>query len=348
MHHLEMSVAECTNSSAPFGLSIASASVSALLLLITVPTNLMVCLAIIVDPNRELRTQFNCFTFNLCLADLLVGCVAEPVSIYAHVTEAFASKRRHKVSVVVLKMFHIPYFISAMASILSIAALACERYLAINSPFQYRRYFNVKLTLIFLTIIWIIAITFGLLNLVFDYIFESLIFVNTGVLFTGAIVCFACFRMRASLLKRSKQWTSNRLQKERDLLIQVKLTKTFILMIGALMLCYVPACSMVYFINLCRNCNCNVVQWFRDASFWLVLLNSSIDPYVYAIRSSRFRDAIYKILKCRFRRPVKTPLSTFPSVRFSKETGKTRRRYGALDTSSATDQVSCQLKKPQL
>ena len=342
MHHLEMSVAECSNSSAPLELSITSASVSALFLVITVPTNLLVCLAIIVDPNRQLRTQFNCFTFNLALADLLVGCVAEPVSIYSHVTEAIASKGGHKVSDIVLKMFHIPYFISAMASVLSIAALACERYLAINLPFYYRKYFNVKLTLIFSIIIWIISITFGVLNLVFNYILESFIFINTGVLFTGVMVCFACYRMRASLKKRSKQWTRTGIQNERDILIENKLTKTFTLMIGTLMLCCVPTCSMVYFINLCTNCNCELIQWFRDASFWFVLLNSTIDPYIYAVRSSTFRDAISKIIKCRCRKPV-MKAGHFSSVRFSKVGGK-RPRYGALtEPSTENSQVSCQI-----
>ncbi|CAB3980135.1 adenosine receptor A2a-like [Paramuricea clavata] len=332
-----MSVAECTNSSAPFELSIASASISAVLLVITVPTNLLVCLAILVDPNRELRTQFNCFTFNLGLADLLVGCVAEPVSIYAHITEAFASEHSHEVSQVILKMFHIPYFISAMASVLSIAALACERNLAINSPLRYRKYFNVKLTLVFSTFIWVIAIIFGLLNLLFDYIFESFIFINSGVLFTGAIVCFVYGRIRSSLRKTSKQWTKNGTQRNRDIVTQLKLTKTFALMIGTLMLCYLPACSMVYFINLCTNCNCNLVQWFRDAVFWLVLLNSAINPYVYAVRSSVFRHAINKIVKCRCQHPKKP--RTFPSIRYSKVR---RGTYGALGTDG--DLVSCQVE----
>jgi hypothetical protein len=337
MHHLEMSVAECTNSSAPFELSIASASISAVLLVITVPTNLLVCLAILVDPNRELRTQFNCFTFNLGLADLLVGCVAEPVSVYAHITEAFTSEHGHEVSQVILKIFHIPYFISAMASVLSIAALACERYLAINSPLRYRKYFNVKLTLVFSTFIWVIAIIFGLLNLLFDYIFESFIFINSGVLFTGAIVCFVYGRIRRSLRKTSKQWTKNGTQRNRDIVTQLKLTKTFALMIGTLMLCYLPACSMVYFINICTNCNCKLVQWFRDAAFWLVLLNSAINPYVYAVRSSVFRRAINKIVKCRCRHPKKP--RTSPSIRYSKVR---RGTYGALGTDG--DIVSCQVE----
>ena len=300
MHHLPLSVRECMNTSAPDALSISTTSVSTLLLLFTVPTNLLVCFAIIIDPNRELKTQFNCLTFNLALADLIVGCVTEPVSIYAHVKEALASSHGHEVSPAVLKMFHVPYFISAMSSILSVSALALERYLAIKSPFRYRRYFNVKITIIFSLCIWIIAVGFGMLNLIFDYVFESFVFVNSGVLFTAVVVCFACYSIRKNLREASKQWRKTALQREIDALRQVKLTRTFAMMAGALLLCYAPACSMVYFINLCHQCSCDLVQWFRDVSFWLILLNSAINPYIYAIRTSSFRNAILKIIKCKY------------------------------------------------
>lgn len=350
MYHLEVSVTQCSNVSAPFELSIASASISALLLVITVPTNLLVCLAILVDPNRELRTQFNCFTFNLALADLIVGCVAEPVSIYSHINEAFASKRGHKVSQIELKMFHVPYFTSAIASVLSIAALACERYFAINSPFAYRKYFNVKVTVVFSIVIWAISITFGLLNFIYHYTLESFIFVNSAVLFTCVIICFTYYKIRHSLQKTSKQWAASGIKRQRDISIQIRLTKTFALMIGMLMLCYVPACAMVYYINICTDCDCIIVQWFLDACFWLVLLNSAIDPYVYAIRSLAFRDAIRKIITCKCRHRNK--LRTVPSVRLSKGKNEEQRKriptYGSLDTCTDNDRELCHVEQAPL
>ena len=327
---------ECSNVSVPFELSIASASIFALLLVITVPTNLLVCLAILVDPNRELRTQFNCFTFNLSLADLIVGCVAEPVSIYWHITEALASERGHKVSQIELKMFHVPYLTSAMASLLSIVALACERCLAINSPFGYRKYFNVKVTVVISIVIWATAITFTLQYFIYHDTLQSVIFVNSAVLFTCVVLCFTYYKIWHSWRKTSKQWAENGIKRQRDISIQNRLTKTFALMIGTLMLCYVPACAMVYYLSLCTDCNCIIVRWFSDACIWLVLLNSAIDPYVYAIRSSSFRDAIRKIITCKCRHRNK--LRTVPSVRYSKLKKEDQQKqiptYGSLNTST--------------
>ena len=336
--YFDESVKECMNTTAPVELSIMSASISALLLVITVPTNLLICLAIIVDPNRELRTQFNCFTFNLGLADLIVGCVAEPCSIYA---EALASE--HEVTLSVKMAVRTPYFILTMASILSIAALACERYFAINSPFCYRNYFNVKLTVIISAFIWIIAITFGMLTWVLDYVFECFILINFGVLFTGSLVCFASYRIHVRLKKASKQWQQNGMDREKDNLTQAKLTRTLGLMVGTFMFCYVPAGSMIYYINFCTSCNCEVIQWFRDVTFWLVLLNSAIDPYVYAVRLSQFRGAIYKILKCACQR--RKTSRTFPTLRYSKQPkDRKRANYGAL-SSTDSGQVSCHVEQ---
>lgn len=322
----------CSNSSQPSEIPVASASISALLMVITVPTNLLVCLAIIVDPNRELRTQFNCFTLNLAIADLIVGCVAEPTSIYAHISEAFASTRGKKLSQVFQQLFHVPYFISTMASVLSIAALACERYLAITSPLRYRKHFDVKVTLIFSALIWIIALTFGLLNFLFEsYIFQSFIFINSGALLTGITVGFVYTRILTSVRKRSQQWTENKIESQRYSLTQEKLSKTFALVVGALMLCYVPACLMVYYVNVATNCNCRLFHWFKDVAFWLVLLNSAVNPYVYAVRSKQYQNAIYKIIKCKCRQARKP--KSFQRISFSQRKRNKKRKYGALDAS---------------
>ena len=48
-----------------------------------------------------------------------------------------------------------------MASVLTIAALALERYSAVSHPFLYRQYFSVKLAVVMSIVIWILAIGFG-------------------------------------------------------------------------------------------------------------------------------------------------------------------------------------------
>jgi hypothetical protein len=197
--YLDWVSSDCRNATSPGELSTITASFSFLLLIITVPTNLFVCLAITIDPNKELRTQFNCFTFNLALADLLVGCITESLAVYIHIRQSLDKEFGHTDHAMIQKLAHIPYFIASAASVLSISALAMERWLAVSSPFVYRQYFNVKLSVFLSVIIWTIALCYGVINIWLDYILENFIFVNSALLVTGIVVCFACFKIRSTL-----------------------------------------------------------------------------------------------------------------------------------------------------
>ena len=303
----------CRNASSPPELSTITASFSFVLLIVTVPTNLFVCLAITIDRNKELRTQFSCFTFNLALADLLVGCITESLGVYIHIRQSLDTGFGHTDHLMIQKLIHIPYFIASAASILSISALAVERWLAVTSPFFYRQYFNVKLSVVLSLGIWIVALSYGIMNIWLDYILENFIFVNTAFLVTGIVVCFACFKIRSTLKQVSQNLELVGLQSSQrnDNEIQNRLTKTFALMIGGLMCCYIPACTAVYYMNLCSPCNCDVIEWLRDLVFWLVLLNSAIDPFIYALRTSQFRSAVRNILSCKCKKRGNTVQQKF-------------------------------------
>ena len=334
---------ECQNSTAPAELSVITAVFSSVLLVITVPTNLFVCLAILIDPNKELRTQFNCFTFNLALADLLVGCITESISVYAHVRQSLDDEFGHGVKRVIQKVLHIPYFVSAVASVLSIAALALERYLAITSPFLYRQHFNVRLCVLVSIAIWVIALSFGAMNIFLEYILESFILVNSALFFTGVVVCLVCFRIRSTLRKVSNNWKEIGMQSTRrgddGTSVQKTLTKTFAVMIGALMCCYIPVCCMVYYMNLCESCDCSVIEWLRDFVFWLILLNSAVNPFIYALRTKPFRNAVRMIIRCKCRRS--RTLQRQILVKYAKDDKMTNKRarlssgheaYGTIST----------------
>lgn len=118
----------CDNVWAPFATSVTTASVSAVLCLITVPGNLPICWAIIKDPNRELKSSFNYLVLNLAIADSFIGIVTEPVFVWYHSAEAM-----HHQVLGLRWVVYMSYFMSSTASVLSIAALATDRYIAMTS-----------------------------------------------------------------------------------------------------------------------------------------------------------------------------------------------------------------------
>ena len=122
---------ECRNSTAPPTLSFFSSAVSSLLMLITVPGNLLICLAVAKDPYKTLRSPFNLFLLNISAADLVVGLLVLPLSIAFHFLEGIGI-----MFAPLIKSLHLSFFISCSASVLGIAALSLDRYLEVHlTPF---------------------------------------------------------------------------------------------------------------------------------------------------------------------------------------------------------------------
>ena len=118
----------CDDVWAPFATSVTTASVSAILCVITVPGNLLICWAIIKDPNKELKSSFNYLILNLAIADSFIGILTEPVFVWYHSSEAM-----HNQVLGLRWLVYMSYFMTSTASVLSIAALATDRYLALTS-----------------------------------------------------------------------------------------------------------------------------------------------------------------------------------------------------------------------
>jgi hypothetical protein len=70
-----------------------------------VPVNHLVILAVAKDPYKNIRTPFNYLMRNLALADLIVGTVTDPMSIYNHWKEGINAKLLKSV----VQIFHISY-----------------------------------------------------------------------------------------------------------------------------------------------------------------------------------------------------------------------------------------------
>ena len=81
-----------------------------------------------------------------------------------------------------------------------------------------------------------------------------------------------------------------------------QLTKTYMTMLLVFLSCYMPSGVMAYFMNFCTMCSCGTIHHFRDFHLLLVLLNSALNPFVYALRFAKFRRAVFKILHINFTR----------------------------------------------
>lgn len=290
----------CLNSTAPAVLPFITGGVSAILSLVTVPGNLIVVLAVFIDPHKDLRSPFMYLVANLAMADLLVGLVTEPVSAFYHIKNALGVIDYERLSTAV----HMPFFISCTASVLSLAALTVDRYMAITSPFRYRATLSPMRAVFACVIVWTLSLSFPFAYLYLGFFHYAFLFANTAVVLTFLVLLFAYIRIYKIFRRQVREWDSlhdstedNRVKKLK-MRWEQKITKTLLIMLVLFISCYLPACALIYIINLCNTCHCDLVLWSRDIQFLLILANSSMNPFVYSWRLNNCRRAFLWIVTC--------------------------------------------------
>jgi len=280
----------CDEVWAPFSTSVTTACVSAILCVITVPGNLLICWAIIKDPNNELKSSFNYLILNLAIADSFIGLVTEPVFVWYHSSEAM---RREVLGL--RWLVYMSYFMTSTASVLSIAALATDRYLAVTST-TIRKLSSTSAITASIAI-WSFSCSLPFLYFATGFYTLAFIFANTTIILTLILLLFYFVRIVKSLNAHEKHMASVLGQnvQRRGLLREKQATKCFLLILLFFFVCSFPSCVMIYVINLCSTCSCVVIHWCRDLQYLLVLLNSSSNQFLYAWRMNSFRRAFGRI-----------------------------------------------------
>ena len=337
----------CMAIRAPTELSFLSSSLSMLVTLTSIPGNLLIILAVVINPNKNLRTPFNWLLVNLATADLIVGAITSPFAAYIHMKEGL----KEKISIVEIQIIHVSSFISCTASVLSLSSLAVERYLAISST--YRTKVTKKRIMLTVAAIWLLSL--GLSNVYFKVGFTtySFIFANTAVAVTIAITCVTYTLMLKKVKERSRDISHNADAREAPISstaelshdqtpssstfptanhscpivasareMEVKVTKMFVIVLVAMLCSYVPSTFFIYITNFCKSCSCTTFHWLRDSQFIIILTNSSVNFWCYAVRSPRFRSAFTKVLKIKRGNMTRVPSIPIVSFRGRKEERK--------------------------
>ena len=290
----------CDNVSAPTYLSFFTATSSILITIVASVGNSFVVLAVFWNPNKDLRTPFNYFLANLSIADLLVGLVLGPTSATFHILEEL-----HMLKQPLREVVRIGYFIFCTASLLSLTALALDRYLAITYPQIYRTKLNPVRALLVSVLVWIVSILFSMIYFIAGFDIFRFVFANTVIVVTLAVLIFTNAKILKYLRYQVQQWDDLHDSTEENLIMkqlrkwEKKMTKTLVIVIVLFLVFYLPSCICIYIINFCTTCDCVFIHWARDISFVLVMANSCVNPFVYAWRLENFRKAFKSILTCR-------------------------------------------------
>ena len=286
--------------SAPTYLSFATASVSVLIAIVASAGNSLLVLAVLFDPNKNLRSPFNYFVANLAVADLIVGVITGPLSAVFHFAEGFKHPLKQKIQ----EVLYVTYFISCTASLLSLTALALDRYVAIAFPLFYRAKLNPFRAFAVSTAVWVMSVLLSMIYFLVEYNVFRFVFANTSIAVTFAVLIFTYTRIFKHLRFQVRQWDDlhdsqeENLAKKQAMMWEKKITKTLVIVLTLFLACYLPSCICIYIINFCASCDCDLIHWARDIQFVLVMANSGVNPFVYAWRLENFRKAFKVIVNC--------------------------------------------------
>ncbi|KAK3748434.1 hypothetical protein QZH41_017306 [Actinostola sp. cb2023] len=293
----------CKDVWAPFGLSITTSVVTSLLTVITVPGNLLICIAILKDPNKELRTSFNYLLMNVAISDLLVGAITDPIFVLFHIREALGYQ-----VITWIAVPHMSFFIGCTSSLLSIAMLAVERAVAVNAT--YHRKLPRKRAINMSIAIWIFSIAFPCIYFQIGYFKFAFIFSILMIIVTFVTLVTSFLRIHSNVRRhvsvkipkieegpepRRSTWSNNMQAKRLE--YENRVTQIFKAILIFYAICNVPAFVFVFIVNLCESCDCYLIHWSRDLILLCVLTNCAGNQFLYAWRMRSFTRSFRSLIK---------------------------------------------------
>jgi len=180
---------------------------------------------------------------------------------------------------------------SMVASATNMFAVTVDRVVAIRFPFKYVNVMTTRNTLAGIVVIWFVALTFGAL---YSRDFISRFYVsiyNMTMLITTLIMYIYIF----IAAKRQENRIQNIPVGPDAVAAEKKVAKTIFVVVGTYFLCWAPLFLFPVFVHPFGN-----PLLFRKGFLViqiLIAINSAVNPYIYCIRSKKYRTAFCKILR---------------------------------------------------
>ena len=164
--------------------------------------NFMILILVIMNPLKKLRSPFNYFVVNLAVADLIVGIISMPITIYFNVLKYLQKKSD---ALLLIRFSHMILFTSLTANLLCLMLLSIDRYIAITFPLKYRTNLSSKKYWVASFIISLFSVSFSSIYFKTGYIDFLMIYINTAVLIVGITLIITYTRIYTFLQTQSQR-----------------------------------------------------------------------------------------------------------------------------------------------
>ena len=248
---------------------------------------------------RSLHNPSNVLLGTLCVCDILVGAVSQPLFLAMlflsdkHVNLDFLGKAYVFSLVISMGMCFILLFI-----------ITIDRYLAICHPFVYERTVTCKkyFALVFVLCIYKILPPLGGWKFYIWYYVAITVSFSVGIKLCYARIYRVIQRQKRAISQVNRIGIEERRMKRKNNEEKTK-TYTIAMLLGVLVISFIPILVMTITAGEIVMTNiCNASPEVMTANAWgkfFLMLNSLLNPLVYCLRMKKVSRAVRNLLGCR-------------------------------------------------
>ncbi|XP_066506567.1 trace amine-associated receptor 13c-like [Hoplias malabaricus] len=272
----------------------------------TVFLNLLVIISI--SHFKQLHTPTNLLILSLAVADFFVGLFVMPVNIMQLMDSCWY------LGTIACYISPVINFVSMLGSLCSLILIAFDRYIAITDPLQYSTRITIRKTLLSIILGWFSYMCYIIMLLYFnDYFFQSQISTHCYgecvlvIKYSWAIIdlvvsflapCCVILFLYSVIFKvaihQAKAISAVKHGAKTIKSSEIKAAKKLATVIFVYLACWIPYCLSS--VSVDRLSSSSMV-W--TVFGWLININSSVNPLIYAIFYSWFRATAKYIVTCR-------------------------------------------------
>ena len=263
--------------------------------------NFLVCLAIATNPH--LRRASNYLLFSLAIADLIVTLVCEPLFIGDIIQRTFL----YDCKADLYYRLSILSYISCASSVLHMAAISVDRFLAVAFPLRHKNFMENWGLKVMLIVSWSIPVFKGILVHVLWHVIPLLSYRASQYLLSGTffvsffLILFFYFLIVVFLLrykrKREQLCAARNVSVRLTSRIEVRVTCTLAIAIGIFTACWAPGFAVSIFARMDKKL---FIRPKTPLGMWiatLALSNSAMNFLIYSAKIQGFKEAYVNIIR---------------------------------------------------
>ena len=281
------------------------------------------------DPRKSLRSPSSLLIANLSASDLLLGLFN--VFLVA-VRDVYRYKQVHMPSVGIFKAIMYTVLTTTLfVSSNSIIVMSITCYVAINTPMEYKAIITKRRIKIYIAVLWVISIFTCVLPVtnVSEKTY-TMIYLHTHASLPAILLTVIYVKVYRALTRRTRELqlggynsiATNALERERNMAIAI------VIILALFYVTYIPQYITLHLLYFCKSCQESLTFHKIDVALSRFLfINSAINPFVYAWRVPKYRQAFVDCWKiCRGK--LRVPSRSRGSYSLGSNQDRVRARHG--------------------